>query len=59
MFGPDDIRSYVFILEPKDGKKLSKFEEETLGYLEMHWNNYFGDPGFMTVGPFKFSPDQT
>ena len=58
-FSPDEIRSFIFMIEPKDStKKINKFNEETLGYLELQWSNYFGDPGYMKVGPLKYFPDQ-
>ena len=57
-FAPEEIRSFIFILEPNDASlKINKFQEETLGFLELHWNNIFGDAGFMKVGPFKYSSD--
>jgi len=27
--------------------------------MELKWNNSFGDPGFMQVGPFKFSKENS
>ena len=56
-FCPEEIRSFIFILEPKDpiNYKINKFQDEILGQMELKWFNIFGDAGFMKVGPFKYS----
>ena len=58
---PKEIRSLVFIIEPINPSKqyLTKYKEYTLGQMELKWNNSFGDPGFMQVGPFKFSKENS
>lgn len=57
VFNTDEIRSFLFILMPKMGHKLNRFKSEKFGQLEIKWCNYFGDPGSLKVGPFKYSAD--
>ena len=59
VFNPDEIRSFIYILQPKDPEKhkINKFKAEQLGQLEIKWYNYFGDPGLLKVGPFKYGLD--
>jgi len=55
---PKEVRSYVFLIKPKDPSiKLNKYETVNLGQLELRWLNYFGDPGVMKVGPFTSKLD--
>ena len=59
VFNPEEIRSFIFILKPKDPKilQINKFKSEQLGQLEINWYNYLGDPGILKVGPFKHGLD--
>ena len=58
VFNTDEIRSFIYILTPKDPKyKINKFQTEILGQLEIKWFNYLGDPGNLKVGPFRHSGD--
>lgn len=59
VFHPEDTRSYLFSIEPKDTRfKVDKYESYGLGQLELRWQNYFGDPGLLKIGPFKSVADQ-
>lgn len=44
VFSTDEIRSFIYILTPKDPNyKINKFQTEILGQLEIKWFNYMGD----------------
>ena len=60
VFNPYEIRSFIYILTPKQSNvKINKFKTEQLGQLEIKWHNYLGDPGILKVGPFKYSLDSS
>ena len=58
VFNTDEVRSFIFILTPKlTNKTINRYASEKLGQLEIKWFNYFGDAGYLTVGPFKYTAD--
>lgn len=53
-FGPGDVRSYLYWLKPVDENfKLDTSKDLELGSLDLAWRSYFGDPGQLSIGPFK------
>jgi len=57
VFNTDEIRSFVYILTPIRGHTINRCHTEKLGQLEIKWVNYMGDPGFLKVGPLKFTAE--
>ena len=54
MLGPDDVRSYLFCLRPKDVNfKLDPYKDLNLGSLVIIWRNYFGDAGQLELSPIN------
>ncbi|CAI2375870.1 unnamed protein product [Moneuplotes crassus] len=49
-----EIRSYLYIFEPKDGQKIKSEDNAGIGTVELHWQNIFGDPGGIVFGPFIY-----
>ena len=56
VFNTDEIRSFIFILNPKPGMTINRFIPQILGQLEIKWVNYLGDPGYLKVGPLRYTP---
>jgi len=49
-----EVRSYIYIFEPKDGSKVSPNDNVGIGTVELRWQNIFGDIGCIEFGPFIY-----
>lgn len=48
------MRNYIFWLKPiNENQKIDSTKEINLGKLDLHWRNYFGDPGSLCIGPYR------
>ena len=52
-----EIRSFIYILESKDGSKVNVDENTDIGTVELNWQNTFGDVGGIMFGPFIYIND--
>ena len=44
----------MFILTPSKQQDINKNEGQSVGVLDIKWQNYLGDLGSIRVGPFKY-----